>query len=89
MRDPYAEYKAGLISWDKAYAIANNNAAKLSNLPNTEEEVDYWCEQMESLAVEAACSMMTLLGYKEDEDGAYYKPGDEMDTLDDKDGNDY
>ena len=27
MRDVYKEYKRGLISWDKAYFIANNETA--------------------------------------------------------------
>ena len=26
MRDVYAEYKSGLISWEEAYRIANNNS---------------------------------------------------------------
>lgn len=33
MRDVYKEYKQGLISWDRAYCTANNEAAlKINSL---------------------------------------------------------
>ena len=67
MRDVYKEYKQGLISWDEAYLIANNNAA-------TMKDTDYWTKQMESLGVDMADCIMKQLGYKENQDGTFYKP---------------
>lgn len=79
MRDVFKEYRQGLISWDEAFATANNIAATTSEscaLPP--EETDYWASQMESLAVDMACSIMKTLGYKQNESGAYFKPGEPM-----------
>lgn len=69
MRNVFEEYRQNLISWDEAYAIANNNAAS-SNL-----DTDYWADQMESLGVDAAEHLMTLLGYKQNDEGKYYMLG--------------
>ncbi|MCR4729373.1 MAG: hypothetical protein K5881_00450 [Saccharofermentans sp.] len=69
MRNVFEEYRQNLISWDEAYAIANNNAAS-SNL-----DTDYWADQMESLGVDAAEQLMTLLGYKQNDEGKYYMLG--------------
>lgn len=75
MRDVYSEYKQGLISWEEAYLIANNKAATLSNRLNTSQEViEFWVQQMESLGVDAADSIMKSLGYTENFVGEYYKP---------------
>ena len=68
MRDVYKEYKQGLISWDEAFMIANNNAA------TSNTEVDYWADQMDSLGCDAAIQIMALLGYKQDHEGLYAKP---------------
>jgi len=38
-------------------------------------EVEFYAKQMESLGVDLACSLMTALGYKQDNSGVYYKPG--------------
>lgn len=65
MRDVFKEYRMGLISWDEAYFIANNNAATI--IPETE----YWASQMESLGIDASEKLMNLLGYKQDKDGIY------------------
>ena len=74
MRDVYSEYKDGLISWDEAYLIANNNAATLSNKLNTPQEViEFWVQQMESLGVDAADNIMKSLGYVEDFTGVLSK----------------
>lgn len=70
MRDVYKEYKQGLISWDKAYYIANNKAAR--GIGNT----DYWADQMDSLGCEAAEQLMALLGYTHGEEGIFNKPGE-------------
>ena len=67
MRNVFREYRQGLLSWDEAFAIANNSATKAS--PDTE----YWVEQMESLGVDAACRIMDMLGYKQDNTGNYFK----------------
>ena len=74
MRDLYKEYKQGLISWDRAYATANNLANNASNQVDMYEETDYWATQMESLAVDAAESLMKMLGYQMNEGGAYILP---------------
>lgn len=74
--NPYTEYKKGRITWDQAYLIANNNAAKVSDIPGNYEETDYWARQMESLGVDASEALMKLLGYKQTEDGILYKPED-------------
>ena len=74
MRDLYKEYRKGMISWDEAFMIANNNAALASSNPYTPfEETDYWAKQMESLGVDAAEHMMLLLGYKQSPNGLYAK----------------
>jgi hypothetical protein len=87
LRDPFMEYRKGRISWDKAYAMANNNAALLSSAENTpREEVEYWCKQMESLAVDAADRVMTMLGYKENEEGMYFMPSEDLKIVDDLEG---
>ena len=87
LRDPFMEYRKGRISWDKAYAIANNNAALLSSAENPPaEEVEYWCKQMESLAVDAAGRIMTMLGYKESEDGMYVASFEDLTIVDDLEG---
>ena len=75
MRDVYREYVEGQITWDEAYAIANNLAATASEDPESEQdEVDWYASQMESLAVDAAEHLMELLGYKQDSIGVYTKP---------------
>lgn len=75
MRDVYKEYKQGLISWEQAYFTANNIAALASSVPGTPyEETDYWASQMESLGVDAAEVIMKLLGYKQTEEGVFFKP---------------
>ncbi len=72
MRDLYSEYKIGLISWDTAYFIANNLAATISENPSIEyAETDYWAKQMESLGIDAAERIMSLLGYTQDENGLF------------------
>lgn len=77
MRDVFKEYRQGLISWDEAFAVANNIAATTSeSIALPPEETDYWASQMESLAVDMACSIMKTLGYKQNESGAYFKPGE-------------
>ena len=51
MRDVFKEYRQGLISWDEAFATANNIAATASSTPGIPlEETEYWTKQMESLA---------------------------------------
>ena len=72
MRDVYAEYRQGMISWEEAYFTANNIAATVSNNPNNQVETDYWATQMESLAVDAAESLMKMLGYSQREDGVFF-----------------
>ena len=75
MRDLYKEYKQGLISWDEAYRTANNLAATASDNPGTPyEETDYWAKQMESLGIDAAESLMKLLGYHQNAQGILYRP---------------
>jgi len=77
MRDVFREYREGKITWDEAYATANNLAATTSeSAVPTAEETDYWASQMESLAVDAAGYMMKLLGYKQNQSGVYFKPGE-------------
>ena len=75
MRDVYAEYKSGLISWEEAYRIANNNAAIVSGTisDTSSVETDYWCCQMESLGVDIAEIIMLKLGYRQDADGVLHK----------------
>lgn len=68
MRNVYKEYRLGLISWDTAFAIANNNAASMTS------DTDYWAHQMESLGVDVAEVIMSKLGYLEDENGNYFRP---------------
>ncbi len=75
MRDPFEEYKMGLITWDEAYRIANNNAATAADVGN--DEVDYWIHEMNDLGVELAEQFMKTLGYKQNDDGAFFKPGEE------------
>ena len=70
MRDVYKEYKQGLISWDKAYFIANNEAALCKG--NT----DYWADQMDSLGCEAAERLMAMLGYTHGDEDIFIKPGE-------------
>ena len=75
MRNVYKEYLQGKITWDEAYATANNIAATTSSIPGTkEEEVEWWANQMDSLRQDAAEHLMKLLGYKEDSMGVYSKP---------------
>ena len=71
MRNVFEEYRQGIITWDEAYRIANNNAAIVSGtISNTSsEETDYWCCQMESLGVDIAEQIMLRLGYWQDADG--------------------
>ena len=38
MRDLFREYRQGKITWDEAYATANNIAATTSSLPGTRDE---------------------------------------------------
>lgn len=59
-----------LISWDKAYCIANNKAALCKG--NT----DYWADQMESLGCDAAEHLMAMLGYTHGDEGIFIKPGE-------------
>ena len=68
MRDVFKEYKQGLISWDKAFCIANNKAASCKG------DTDYWADQMNSLGCDAAEQLMALLGYTHGEEGIYIKP---------------
>jgi len=68
MRNVFEEYRQGLISWDEAFFIANNNAA------TSTMDTDFWADQMESLGVDAAVQIMEILGYKSDSDGVYHKP---------------
>jgi len=65
MRDVFKEYRQGLISWDEAFFIANNNAAACSG------DTDFWADQMDSLGCDAAVKNMEFLGYKRDEEGVY------------------
>ena len=75
MRNVYKEYLQGKITWDEAYATANNIAATTSSIPGTkEEEVEWWANQMDSLGQDAAEHLMKLLGYKEDSMGVDSKP---------------
>ena len=75
MRDLYKEYKQGVISWDEAYFTANNLAATVSDNPALPfDETDYWARQMESLGIDAAEKVMKLLGYKQGDDGVFFKP---------------
>ena len=75
MRNVYKEYLQGKITWDEAYATANNIAATTSSIPGTkEEEVEWWTSQMDSLGQDAAEHLIKLLGYKEDSMGVYSKP---------------
>ena len=75
MRDVYKEYRQGLITWDKAYLIANNIAATAASNPETPfEETDYWAKQMESLGVDAAEHFMRMLGYKQNDEGVFFNP---------------
>ena len=75
MRNVYKEYLQGKITWDEAYATANNIAATTSSIPGTkEEEVEWWTSQMDSLGQDAAEHLMKLLGYKGDSMGVYSKP---------------
>ncbi len=74
MRDVYKEYRQGLISWHEAYRIANNIAATASdNLGTSYGETDYWATQMESLGIDAAESLMKLLGYKQNTEGIFFR----------------
>ena len=68
MRNVFEEYRQGLISWDEAFFIANNNAA------TSTMDTDYWADQMDSLGVDAAIQIMELLGYKSNQEGVYSKP---------------
>ena len=76
MRDIYAEYRQGLITWEEAYLTANNLAATVSSIPGKIEETDYWASQMESLGVDLAENMMKKLGYRQREDGVFFKYDD-------------
>jgi len=76
MRDVYAEYRQGKISWEEAYFIANNIAATVSNNPDNQEETDYWASQMESLGVDMAEMRMKELGYAQRADGVFIKKVD-------------
>ena len=69
MRDVYKEYKQGLINWDEAFMIANNNAASM------ESDTEFWAAQMDSLGCDAAVYIMKLLGYKQDDVGMYLGRG--------------
>lgn len=75
MRDVFEEYKMGLITWDEAYRIANNNAATAADVGNS-DEVDYWVKMMNDLGVDLAEQFMKMLGYKQNDDGAFFKPGE-------------
>ena len=76
MRDVFAEYKLGKITWEEAYFTANNIAATVSGIPEKQEETEYWASQMESLGVDLAERMMKQLGYKQREDGVLFKCDD-------------
>lgn len=76
MRDVYAEYRQGKISWEEAYFTANNIAATVSNNPNNQEETDYWASQMESLGVDLAEMRMKELGYLQTAEGVFIMPED-------------
>lgn len=76
MRDVYAEYRQGKITWEEAYFTANNIAATVSGIPNSQDETDYWASQMESLGVDLAEQRMKELGYAQDKDGVFYKTED-------------
>lgn len=65
MRDVFKEYRQGLISWDEAFFIANNNAATGSG------DTDFWADQMDNLGFDAAEKIMEFLGYKHGEKGLY------------------
>jgi len=79
MRDIYAEYRQGLISWEVAYFTANNIAATVSSsITAPEEETEYWCKQMESLGVDAAEFLMKKIGYKQDKNGIFSKPDESL-----------
>ena len=67
MRNVFEEYRQGILRWDAAFAIANNSAATAT------EHTDYWADQMDSLAVDAACRIMDMLGYKQNQNGEYFK----------------
>ena len=41
MRDVYAEYRQGKITWEEAYFTANNIAATVSGIPNNQEETSF------------------------------------------------
>lgn len=73
MRDLYAEYRHGLITWEEAYFTANNLAATVSDIPGKIEETDYWASQMERLGVDLAELMMKKIGYNQREDGVFFK----------------
>ena len=76
MRNVFEEYRKGQISWDEAFFIANNLCASACvNSETEEDETEFYAKQMESLGVDLACSLMTALGYKQDNSGVYYKPG--------------
>jgi len=77
MRNPFREYRNGKISWDEAFALANNMASTTSlRITSDDDETNYWAEQMDCLAVDLACDLMKTLGYKQNEAGAFFKPGD-------------
>ncbi len=78
-RDVFKEYRQGLLSWDEAFCIANNLSATACIEPETEEDdVAFYTAQMESLGVDLACGLMTTLGYKQDNNGVYFKPGESI-----------
>ena len=83
MRDVYKEYVDGKITWEKAYLIANNNAASTACLisPSAPSEVDYWAGQMEDLAVALAAEKMKELGYEENSKGELFRPGEDQDRI--------
>ncbi len=76
MRDVYAEYRQGKITWEEAYFTANNIAATASGIPNNQEETDYWASQMESLGVDLAEMRMKELGYLQTTEGVFIMPED-------------
>ena len=53
---------------------ANNIATLASSVPGTlYAETDFWISQMENLGVDAAEMIMKLLGYKQTEEGVFFR----------------
>lgn len=74
MRNVFEEYKKGKITWDEAYRIANNNAAKASE-DGSGVKVQHWTKMMYELGVDLSDQFMKTLGYQQDSLGVFSKPG--------------